>query len=131
MSFRFTSAGLILLFVTLMNFVGCQQAPPPAALDPNLAKASLERFLTTWKSGGKPEDLPKAVPPIVVGDPDWEAGQKLTNFQLVEQASRNDGTNAHLQVRLELAGRRGGRTKSAITYIVSTSPVITIQRQYQ
>ena len=119
--------GVVLLGIVMLGG-GCQKTAEPEVLDSQLAKVSIERFLSTWKQGGKPSDLPSAVPPIVVGDPDWESGLKLTNYAIVSDKA-SDGTNAHMTVKLELQSDKGQRSRPEITYIVGTSPVVTIQRK--
>ena len=115
---------------TIALTCGCGQ-PAPVAPDVELAKQSLERFLSSWKSGGKPQDLSQSKPPIFVGEPDWESGNSCVAYLVLEDKIRDDGVNAHVSVELQMQDGRNRRPKAIATYIVSTVPHITIQRLIQ
>ncbi len=92
-------------------------------LDRDLAFASLETALKAWVDGKKPDELK---PKITMGDFGWESGKTLVSFQIKKDQARGDGTNLYIPVVREFRGKGGNVTKSETTYIVGTSPVITI-----
>jgi hypothetical protein len=92
-------------------------------LDRDLAFASLETALKAWVDGKKPDELK---PKIIMGDFGWESGKTLVSFQIQKDQARGDGTNLYIPVVREFRGKGGNVTKSETTYIVGTSPVITI-----
>jgi hypothetical protein len=103
---------------------GC--GPPSARdlpLDKALAKQSLTAALDAWKAGEKAAALKDRTPPIVVGVPVWDGGAKLTDYKIVSETDA--GANLHLEVELTM-DRGGQATTSQATFIVSTSPAITV-----
>ena len=115
------SGTVCLLF--LVALCGCTQAPKELPLDPALARNSLQKAMEAWVEGKAPEDLK----PIIVGDPDWKNGKKLTSFEILTKEETSDGSNLHIQVvrKFGESGEAEG-AESPVTYIVGTSPVITI-----
>lgn len=111
----------------LLAAAGCG-APTYSPTKPALARESLQTALNHWKDGGKPSDLAQHNPPILVGDEDWEAGKQLLRFGLLEP-ERDDGANLHVPVRLVLADGEAREQEVVVTYIVGTSPVVSIFRQ--
>jgi hypothetical protein len=107
---------------------GCARTAANLPLDKELARESFRVFLESWQHGDKPESLKERSPSIVSGDPDWESGKRLLGFRIVDD-QHDDGTNSHITVELQLEGRRGSPTTSQLTYVVGTSPVITIFRK--
>ena len=65
---------------------------------------------------------------IVAGDEDWSAGSKLVGYKLSDREF-NDGANLHLTAELQLSSKKKKAGKTTVTYIVGTSPVITIFRK--
>lgn len=54
----------------------------PAAPD---ARKALDTALQAWKSGEKPGDLAGTKKPVIrAEDPDWSAGQKLREFEILK-----------------------------------------------
>jgi len=99
------------------------------SVDPELAKQSFDTFLATWKQGKSQAELKALSPSIVSGDEDWSAGSKLVDYTISDRVF-NDGANLHLTAELQLAGaKRKKPGKTAVTYVVGTSPVITIFRK--
>lgn len=92
-------------------------------LNVELARKSVETAMQAWIDGKKPVDLK---PDLIVGDPAWDAGRKLVSFQLVAEKERSDGSNLHIVVSREFRDGSGPGKKSEVTYIVGTSPVVSI-----
>lgn len=110
-------SALTVLF--LVGLVGCSHQAADHALDPPLARSSVESALQAWVDGKTPEDLK---PKIIVGDPAWNQGEKLASFEILSKEETSDGSNLHIQVVRKF--RDSGDSK--VTYIVGTSPVVTI-----
>ena len=119
---------VVLLFVGLV--AGCgETGGVNLKVDPDLAKRSLTSFLETWSRGEKLEALEKANPRIIGRDPLWESGSKLNEYKIGKETS--DGANLHIQVELKVAPEGDASeatTTQSVTYIVGTSPVITVFR---
>lgn len=102
-----------------MMFVGCSSGDAPSyPLDKELARGSVEKAMQAWVDGKTPKELQ---PDIVVGDPAWEQGKKLVSFEIVADEETTDGSNLHIRVKRKL-----GSSESKVTYIVGTTPVVTI-----
>ncbi len=118
---RLLLAGAILLPWAL---AGCGSSGGyDRALDPDLARKSVELALQAWVDGKKPADLK---PAIIIGDPAWDSGRKLVAFQLIADKEKSDGSNLHIVVLREFRDGQGASRKSETTYIVGTSPVVSI-----
>lgn len=117
---------VFLLFATLLMFAGCGSKGRNYKLDRDVARQSLTEFLETWKGGGTPEVLKGKTRQIVGSDQDWDAGKKLFGFEILSM-DKDDGSNVHAKVQLELE-EKGIRKKKEITYIIGTSPVVSIFR---
>ncbi len=101
------------------GLLGCSQGVTPShPLDQELARASVQKAMQAWVEGKTPKDLQ---PDIVVGDPDWQHGKKLVSFEIVANEETSDGSNLHIVVK-----QKFDESDSDVTYIVGTSPVVTI-----
>jgi hypothetical protein len=124
-----TWSGAVGLFALLfLLLTGCEEKSGPMPLDKQLARDSLTKFLEAWKSGEKSEALKTRSPSIVGSDADWSAGAKLVSFTIQEPV-KDDGSNLHAEVQLVLQMPDGERQTSTVTYIVGTSPTITVFRK--
>jgi len=105
--------------VCAMFLVGCSSGDAPSyALDKELARSSVQKAMQAWVDGKTPQELQ---PDIVVGDPAWEEGKKLVSFEIVANEETTDGSNLHIRVKRKL-----NSSESKVTYIVGTTPVVTI-----
>lgn len=102
----------------LFGLCGCTAKPTDHPLDPTLARSSVQKAMQAWVDGKTPGDLK----PIIVGDPAWNAGKKLASFEILTKEEMSDGSNLQIQVSRKFGD--GGEEK--VTYIVGTSPVVTI-----
>lgn len=99
------------------------------SVDAELAKQSFDTFLSAWKQGKAPSDLRSLSPSIISGDEDWSAGSKLVDYRITDRVF-NDGANLHLTAELQLTGAKKKKPgKTSVSYVVGTSPVITIFRK--
>lgn len=93
-------------------------------LNKDAARDACKEFLEAWKKGDKSADL---APNIIGNDADWEAGQKLTDFEFLPN-EMDGGSNLHIPVQLTLKDAQGQESKREVTYIVGTSPKVTVFR---
>jgi len=78
---------------------GAATRRPPAAL----ARASLEKSLSTWRDGGRPGTIAGSEPAIEAVDSTWQAGRKLGKFEILrEEGGEGD---RRFDVRLTLDGK--------------------------
>ena len=108
-----------------MLLAGCGHTSLP--LDPNYARTSLERAMEQWKSGADQTALTAGAEPIVMNDVDWRAGSKLVSYKILD-SGETVGSNMHTTVELVLNDKKKKPKKQKVTYIVGTSPVVTIFR---
>ena len=101
-----------------MAFLGCSQETPSHPLDEQVARTSVQTAMQAWADGKTPADLK---PEIIIGDLAWEHGEKLVSFEIVPTEETSDGSNLYIRVI-----RKFESSDSPVTYIVGTSPVITI-----
>ena len=99
--------------------LGCSSGEAPSyQLDPELARASVEKAMQAWKDGKTPKDIQSE---MIVGDPDWTQGKKLVSFEILPKEETTDGSNLYIRVK-----RKIGSAESQITYVVGTNPAVTI-----
>jgi hypothetical protein len=116
--------GLVCALVSAAG--GCRQtAAKPVNV--SLARDTLAKALDAWKAGKKPADLQAGTPSIVVQDPDWTAGTKLTSYEVVGPGTALNA-NLNCQVKLVLATADGQAEEKTVTYVVGTDPVLTVFR---
>ncbi len=109
---------IILACLLISGAGGCSEESPSYPLDQDLARASVEKAMQAWVDGKSPKDLK---PEIIIGDPAWEQGKKMSSFEIVTAEETSDGSNLHIRVK-----RKFDSAESKVTYIVGTTPVITI-----
>jgi hypothetical protein len=108
---------------------GCSGAGPMAApVDPAMARSALATVMESWKKGDKPESLQSGSPAIVVQDLDWSRGAVLIAFEISGEG-KNDDANLRVPVALTLKQPDGKTVKRQATYLVGTSPSVTVFRE--
>ncbi|OYW23771.1 MAG: hypothetical protein B7Z55_03200 [Planctomycetales bacterium 12-60-4] len=113
---------LVLAFLTM----GCgPHRNVPVNVD--VAHQTLKKALEQWQQGAVPEDLRKASPEIVVQDLDWSGGAKLLDFEVLGKGEPMDA-NLVAKVKLTLQSEAGNEQEKTVTYVVGTSPVLTVFR---
>lgn len=113
------------LVLGLAMILGCGASHK---VQPDVATSTLRSTLESWKNGQAPDDLQKATPAIVVQDLDWTGGAKLVDFEILEGGKPVDA-NLYAQVKLKLRDKEGGESEKTVTYVVGTSPKLTVFRQ--
>ena len=108
--------------------LGCTQGFHNAPVNGPKGREALRTALESWKKGDKADALQAASPPIYVIDQEWQAGARLSDYQL---AGDGDERDAHLYcpVRLTLRDAGGREVKKDVIYIVSTAPNVTVSRK--
>ncbi len=96
-------------------------------VDALLACDTLEKILVQWQQGNTPEDCLTLTPPVVVQDMDWKSGVKLQAFEIIEPGEARDA-NYYCQVKILLQSAEHGERSKNVTYLVGTSPVLTVFR---
>lgn len=119
--------GLVATFLLPLLNSGCGSSHALHPVSPTTARQSLEKVLDGWKAGKAPDAWRGEKPEIVVQDVDWSMGKKLAGYEIVGEGKAVDA-NLHCVVKLELSDGTGTVSKT-VTYLVSTSPVVTVFRQ--
>lgn len=119
------------LIVTLAAALaaGCSGGGSGAAgaVDAPKAREALKAALDGWKRGDKPEKLQSASPPMTVSDMDWQAGAKLLSYQMKDDG-KEYGPNLNVPVDLTIRTPQGKEAKKTVSYVVGTSPTVTVFR---
>lgn len=115
----------ILILSSLILFVGCGGTNAPVNVD--IAQQTLTSTLEFWKDGETPESVGEQKPAIIVQDIDWTSGAKLLDYEIIDEGKPVDA-NLIAKVKLKLAGADGKETQKTVTYVVGTSPVLTVFR---
>jgi hypothetical protein len=120
--------GSLWVLVGLSLAVGCAEGPPKSApVNANIARDTLTAAMDSWKFGETPASLQELTPSIVVQDLDWENGLKLVDYEVVDD-SREVNANLYAKVKLTLEDPNGEKSEKTVTYVVGTSPVLTVFR---
>lgn len=117
----------LLSAMLLIALPGCADGrrSPPVKVD--VARDTLRAALDKWLSGATPDSLQKESPSIVVQDFDWSGGAKLVAFEVLDGDEPVDA-NLVARVKLTLQTKDGAPAEKTVTYIVGTSPVLTVFR---
>jgi hypothetical protein len=105
---------------------GCGASPPKPA-DPEVARQTLDRALTAWKSGKTVDSLKEDSPPIVVNDHAWSGGAQLIKYE-VGKTEHSLGADRRFDIVLWLKDSKGKEKKEKTEYRVGTAPVLTVVR---
>jgi hypothetical protein len=114
------------LSLLLIVAAGCGGGPSHP-VDTGVARKTLVETLDRWKEGETPEDLQKSKPQIVVQDMDWLGGAELVAYEVVGDGEPIDA-NLLAKVKLTLKGKDGKTSVKTVSYLVGTSPALTVFR---
>jgi Ni/Co efflux regulator RcnB len=109
----------------LVGSVGCGGASATGGSEQE-AHDALTKALDAWKSGRKADEMRNESPEVIVGDPDWKKGSRLTAYQIGSGVF--DGKNLRVPVTLTVEQRPRGQRKVIVDYIVGIRPVVTLFR---
>ncbi len=117
----------LLLFMSLY-ISGCGYSAAEHRVTSTTARSTLESVLKSWQAGESSESWQEKTPKVVVQDMDWRAGAKLQSFEILGEGEAIDA-NLHCQVKLKFAQPQNGKKEVTVTYLVGTSPVLTVFRE--
>lgn len=119
---------LVALLAAISWISGCFEKPYEAPkLDAVKARETLTKVLDLWKNGKTRDSLITQDPPVIVQDIDWSSGAKLVKYELDGEPTEADGT-LRAKVKLSLQVKGAGAKEATVTYIVGTSPGLTVLR---
>ena len=105
--FRLRTAGYFALsLLAAVWLAGCGGFSNPEPTDPKKAVSALQTALEKWKSGATIQSLQQEKPVVYASDEDWEAGLKLTAYELRDVMDQG-GFSAHIPVRLNIQSPNG------------------------
>jgi len=113
-----------LLPLFALALAGCGNVVPPEA-DSAQARELLTNVPNAWVKGGTPAEQK----PVVVADPDWEEGAKLTKFAIDPSETRS-GVDVVFEVKLTVQRKDGptsDRTVNDVVAIGAQSVVLRYQ----
>ena len=110
-------------------FSGCGSKSPVHPVDSSKAREALKTVLEGWKKGDSIESL-KGASSITVQDLDWIGGAKLVSYELGGEGEARD-SNLKVPVRLTLKNKAGKDVNKSVSYLITTSPEITVFRDFQ
>ena len=121
---RFRAAVWFFSFVLLGCGSNVYQSAP---VDEDKASETLTLVLDSWQEGETPDSLQEQTPKVVVQDFDWSSGMKLMSYEVVGEPK---AVNANLiaKVKLSLQDKSGSASEKTVTYLVGTSPALTVFR---
>ncbi|GIX04372.1 MAG: hypothetical protein KatS3mg114_0241 [Planctomycetaceae bacterium] len=106
--------------------LGCW-GPRVYRVQEDVARETLRRVLNLWQEGAPLEAAQQTSPTVVVQDSDWSAGARLLSYQCLDSG---EPRNANLVIRVQLTLQTNDQRPQSkvVTYIVSTSPRLTVFR---
>jgi hypothetical protein len=113
--------------LALIAVSGCGSTPAPTTADQGKAREVLDKAMTAWQKGETVDGMKKASPSILIADPRWERGDKLSKFE-VSGEGKPSGAERAFTVTLWLADSKGKDTREQVVYKVGTDPILTVFR---
>lgn len=84
------------------------------------ARQALETALKAWQNGQPVGTIAAASPPVQAVDSGWGKGQRLSSYEILEEATREDGKR-RFKVRLHL--QKPGNDQEVHYVVVGQSPL--------
>lgn len=122
--FRAPAVFALALMFTVIS--GCSD-PVGAPVKLNTAQQILSGAMECWKEGKTPKDLLAASPPVFVQEQEWNDGVTLVDYEIISN-DQPVGPNLIATVKLKLEKPAGKVTEKTATYVVGTSPSLTVYR---
>lgn len=107
---------------------GCSNNGKAVPVDSAQARKTLVTALDQWKAGISIEAVQKASPPIFVNDTEWGSGSVLKEYRLIDDGKEMD-IYLSCAVELKLVLPDKSEVVKSVTYMVRTSPELTIKRK--
>lgn len=123
------SGRVVAALIVAAVFAGCSGSQH-AAVDSSRARDALKVTLDGWKKGDTPSSLKEGSPSIVAQDMDWLAGAKLVDYQVVGEGKEVE-SNLYVPVQLTMRNAKGKEVKKKVNYVVGTSPILTVFRDFK
>ena len=128
-SIRRAIVSLFMLSNAAALMSGCSERQQVASkVDATVAMSALKTVLEIWKKGEKPESAKNGSPPIVVQDLDWSGGMALSSYE-IQGEGKFDDANLRVPVTLNLKQPNGKSLTRKASYVVGTSPAVTVFRE--
>ena len=118
---------VVLPVAALLPSCGGQTTAAP--VDPGRAREALHTVLECWQKGDPIDALKSASPAIVAQDFDWMSGLRLLAFEITGDG-QDDNANLRIPVQLTLRSPKGKELTKRVTYVVGTSPALTVFRDF-
>jgi hypothetical protein len=122
-------ARLIMFPLAAALVAGCSGSQRAAPVDPERAREALKIALDSWKRGEPPSALQSGSPSITAQDLDWISGATLVDYQVTGDGKAIEA-NLHVPVKLTLRTPKGQKVTKSVSYIVGTSPRVTVFRDF-
>jgi hypothetical protein len=85
--------------------------------------------MESWKKGDRIDSLRSGSPPIVAQDFDWMGGHRLLAYEVT--GAGQDDANLRIPVRMTIRTTQGKELSKNVSYVVGTSPSLTVFRDFQ
>ena len=113
----------------LLLAAGCGgSSPEDHRVNAPQARKLLEEVLAGWQKGETPESWREKTPEVVIQDFDWQGGARLNSFEILSEGDAIDA-NLHCRVKLKLEDPKKKAIEKTVTYLVGTSPALTVFRE--
>lgn len=117
------------LAAIVLTAAGCAEHVAATPVDPSRARDALKTTLDAWKKGQTVDSLKSGSPPIVAQDLEWQSGAVLADYAIAGEGETVD-SNLKVPVKLTLKSPGGAPATKQVTYLVTTSPSITVFRAF-
>ncbi|MHB1559190.1 MAG: hypothetical protein ACYC61_17185 [Isosphaeraceae bacterium] len=117
-------AAIVVTALAVAAAPGCGRQQPA---DPDQARATLVLALDAWRDGRTIDDVSGGSPSIVVADPSWKAGYRLSRYEVAD-TTRAAGFDLKIPVELWLENPQGKPVREKVKYTVSIRPSRTVIR---
>lgn len=121
---------LVAVLAVSMILPACSGQVLAPRVDASRARDTLRTVLDAWKGGGTIAALKSGSPPIVVQDFDWMGGASLVDYEVTGEG-KDDDANLRIPVALTLRLPEGREVRKNVSYVVGTSPALTVFRDFQ
>ena len=119
---------LLALAPACLLLAGCSGDNLPPATDPSKGREVLKHVLESWVQGKKMEDLKAESPPVTAYDPDWEAGHKLTKYE-INPTDKRAGVDLLVSVKLYLDRKDGKPQEKTVNFSVAIGSQTVVTRK--
>ena len=116
----------VVAVICVLFLAGCRDRVG-APVNVNLAQSTLTSAMEAWKEGKTPKVLFEKTPSVFVQEAEWNDGATLVDYEIISN-DQPYGPNLVATVKLKLSKGGGKVTEKVATYIVTTSPSLTVYR---